>query len=88
MATFMTGFSDTVGLLQSHFAVKKKIITEMRKLLSYWIKISEQEERKKGESPTEMVREKSQRLSKTGLKVHKVEQDGDQQARGKRQIRP
>lgn len=35
-----------------------------------------------------MVREKSQRLSKTGLKVHKVEQDGDQQARGKRQIRP
>lgn len=48
MATFMTGFSDTVGLLQSHFAVKKKKITEMRKLLSYWIKISEQEEKKRG----------------------------------------
>lgn len=35
-----------------------------------------------------MGREKSQRLSKTGLKVHKVEQDGNQQVRGKRQIRP
>lgn len=31
-----------------------------------------------------MGREKSQRLSKTGLKVHKVEQDGNQQARGKK----
>lgn len=28
-----------------------------------------------------MGREKSQRLSKTGLKVHKVEQDGNQQAK-------